>query len=278
MDYLKEIAIEQDLIAKISEQKDKIEQQQRALEESLEYASSIQTALLPDLRYFHKIFPESFVFFKPRDIVSGDFYWFARKGERIAVTAADCTGHGVPGAFMSMLGISFLNEIVSKCIPPANSILNRLRENVMKALHQTGDITENKDGMDIALIVIDQEEMKLEFSGAFNPLYMIRDGKLREIRGNKMPIGINAIVEKSFTNHVIDLQEGDLIYLFSDGYPDQFGGPEDKKFKYSNLKKLLVRISKKSLMAQQKELERIFLQWKSESEQLDDVLVIGIKI
>jgi serine phosphatase RsbU (regulator of sigma subunit) len=278
MDYLKEIALEQDLIAKISEQKDKIEQQQKELEESLEYASSIQAALLPDLRYFHKLFEDSFIFFKPRDIVSGDFYWYARRGNRIAVTAADCTGHGVPGAFMSMLGISFLNEIVSKCIPHANAILNRLRENVMKALHQTGEMQENKDGLDIALCVIDLDEMMLEYSGAFNPLYMIRNGKLLETRGDKMPIGINAIAEKSFKNHKIKLKKGDLIYLFSDGYADQFGGPDDKKFKYASLKKLLLKISSKPLKSQNKELERSFIRWKADNEQLDDVLIIGLKI
>jgi len=278
MDYLKELSLEQDLIAKISDQKDKIEHQQNELGQSLEYASSIQSALLPDLRYFNKIFTESFVFFKPRDIVSGDFYWYARKGSRVAVTAVDCTGHGVPGAFMSMLGISFLNEIVSKCIPRANTILNRLRENVMKALHQTGEISENKDGMDIALCVIDLEEMVMEFSGAFNPLYLIRDGELSETRGDKMPIGINAIVEKSFTNHIINLEKGDLVYLFSDGYADQFGGPDDKKFKYSALKNLLVKINKEPMEAQKKELERSFISWKADGEQIDDVLLIGLKI
>ncbi len=278
MDYLKEIAIEQDLIAKISEQKDKIQQQQKELGESLEYASSIQTALLPDLRYFQKIFPRSFFLFKPRDIVSGDFYWYARKGNRMAFTAADCTGHGVPGAFMSMLGISFLNEIVGKCVPRANTILNRLRENVMKALHQTGDIHENKDGMDIALCVINLEDMVMEFSGAFNPLYLIRKGELFETRGDKMPIGINAVVERSFTNHIIKLQKGDLIYLFSDGYADQFGGPDDKKFKYKTLKDSLIKIQGKSMEAQKKELERIFIRWKGDYEQVDDVLLIGLKI
>ena len=278
MDYLKELSLEQDLIAKISEQKDKIERQQQELEQSLEYASSIQSALLPDLRYFNRIFPENFVFFKPRDIVSGDFYWYARKGNRLAVTAVDCTGHGVPGAFMSMLGISFLNEIVSKCIPRANTILNRLRENVMKALHQTGEITENKDGMDIALCVIDLEEMVMEFSGAFNPLYLVRDGKLFETRGDKMPIGINAIIEKSFTNHVFNLEKDDLIYLFSDGYADQFGGLHDKKFKYSALKSLLLKISNEPMGVQKKKLERTFISWKADGEQIDDVLLIGLKI
>ncbi len=278
MDYLKEIAIEKELIAKISEQKNKIEQQQKELGESLEYASSIQSALLPDLRLFYKIFPDSFVLFKPRDIVSGDFYWYARKGCRVVFTAADCTGHGVPGAFMSMLGISFLNEIVSKSIPRANTFLNRLRENIMKALHQTGERHENKDGMDIALCVIDLDKLVMEFSGAFNPLYLIRKGVLHETRGDKMPIGINAITEKSFTNNIIKLEKGDLIYLFSDGYADQFGGPNDKKFKHKSLRELLIKIRKKSMETQKKELERSFITWKGDREQIDDVLLIGIKI
>ena len=221
MDYYKEIAVEQDLIAKISEQKDEIERQQKELSESMEYDRSIQSALLPDMRHFTKAFPDSFVLFKPRDIVSGDFYWFSRKGNHVAIAAADCTGHGVPGAFVSILGMSFLNEIVSKCIPNANTILNRLRENVMKALHQTGDIGEHKDGMDIALCVIDLDEMEMQFAGAFNPLYLIRRGELIETRGDKMPIGINAVVEKSFAMHSFKLEKNDMIYIFSDGYPDQ---------------------------------------------------------
>ncbi|MCK5464324.1 MAG: SpoIIE family protein phosphatase, partial [Bacteroidales bacterium] len=191
---------------------------------------------------------------------------------------ADCTGHGVPGAFMSILGISFLNEIVNKQIPRANTILNRLRENVMKALHQTGDNSEHKDGMDIALCVVDLDEMKMEFSGAFNPLYMIRNGRLLETRGDKMPIGINAVVEKSFTNHDIKLEMGDLIYIFSDGYPDQFGGPQEKKFRYKHMQNLLISNSNKPLESQKRELELTFIQWKGNLEQVDDVLIIGIKI
>jgi len=148
----------------------------------------------------------------------------------------------------------------------------------MKALHQTGEIREHKDGMDIALCVIDLDRMLMEFSGAFNPLYMLRNDELHEIRGDKMPIGINAIIEKTFTNHTIQLEKGDLIYLFSDGYADQFGGPDDKKFKYSALKKLLIKISSKPLKAQRNLLERTFINWKGDTEQVDDVLLIGIKI
>ena len=278
MEYLNEIAVEQDLISKISEQKDEIERQQKELSDSLEYASSIQTALLPDMRHFQKSFSDSFVLFKPRDIVSGDFYWFSRKGNYAAFAAADCTGHGVPGAFMSILGMSFLNEIVSKCIPGANTILNRLRENVMKALHQTGDIGEHKDGMDIALCVLCLDEKELQYAGAFNPLYLIRNGELIETRGDKMPIGVNAIVEKSFTKHEFKLQEGDQIYIFSDGYADQFGGANDKKFRYRSLKELILKIHHRPMREQEKELNKVFNNWKGDLEQLDDVLLMGIKI
>jgi serine phosphatase RsbU (regulator of sigma subunit) len=278
MEYFNEIAVEQDLISKISEQKNEIERQQKELSDSLEYASSIQTALLPDIRHFQKSFSDSFILYKPRDIVSGDFYWYSRKGNYVAVAAADCTGHGVPGAFMSILGMSFLNEIVSKCIPGANTILNRLRENVMKALHQTGDIGEQKDGMDISLCVFCLDEKELQYSGAFNPLYLIRNGELIETRGDKMPIGVNAIAEKSFTKHEFKLQEGDQLYIFSDGYADQFGGKFDKKFRYRSLKELLLKIQHKPMKEQEQELNKVFNNWKGDFEQLDDVLLMGLKI
>jgi serine phosphatase RsbU (regulator of sigma subunit) len=278
MDYYKEIFYEQDLVAKIREQRDEIEQQQKELEESLRYAGSIQSALLPEERYFKNIFPDSLILFIPRDIVSGDFYWIYRKKQKVVVVAADCTGHGVPGAFMSMLGVSFLNEIVSKEIPRANIILNRLRENVMKALHQTGEITEHKDGMDIALCMVDLEQMELQFSGAFNPMYLVRKGTLIEVRGDKMPIGIAPIEEKSFTNHILDIRKNDVIYIFSDGFADQFGGPEDRKFRYKPFKELLVKIHKQNMAKQKTILAKKFHRWKGDLEQIDDILIIGFKI
>ena len=278
MDYYKEIAPEQDLIAKISEQKDEIERQQKELEESLRYAGSIQSALLSEERVFRNIFPESFILFLPRDIVSGDFYWIYRKQDMIVIVAADCTGHGVPGAFMSIMGISFLNEIVSKNIPRANVILNRLRENIMKALHQTGEMSEHKDGMDIALCICDLEKMELQFSGAFNPMYLIRNGELDEVRGDKMPIGIAPTEEKSFSNHIVHLQKNDLIYIFSDGFADQFGGPEERKFRYKPFKELLVNIHKQDMVKQKKLLEQKFHRWKGDLEQIDDILIMGFKI
>lgn len=278
MDYYKELIFEQDLIAKISEQKDEIERQQRELEESLRYARSIQSALLSEERYFKRIFPESFILFMPRDIVSGDFYWVHRKNNIVAMAAADCTGHGVPGAFMSILGISFLNEIVSKEIPRANIILNRLRENIMKALHQTGEMSEHKDGMDIALCICDFEKMELQFSGAFNPMYLIRDGELTEIRGDKMPIGIAPIEEKSFSNHILDIHKNDLIFVFSDGFADQFGGPDDRKFRYRPFKEFLVNINHLNLAKQKNLLKQRFYRWKGNREQIDDILIMGIKM
>ena len=278
MDYFKELTFEQDLIAKISEQKEKIELQQKELEESLRYAGSIQAALLPDFQVFGRLFSDSFILFKPRDIVSGDFFWIHKKNSVVAVAAADCTGHGVPGAFMSILGISFLNEIVTKCIPRPSIILNKLRESVMKTLHQTGARSEHKDGMDIALCVIHLDSMEMEYSGAFNPLYLIRDNELTELRGDKMPIGISFMTETSFTNHKMPLKPGDRIYLFSDGYTDQFGGPEQKKFRYGPFKELLLSINNEEMKKQKVLLEKKFNGWMGKVEQVDDVLVIGLKI
>ena len=233
---------------------------------------------MPDPDYFKLYFPKSFVLFKPRDIVSGDFYWIGHRQGITAVAAADCTGHGVPGAFMSMLGISFLNEIISRCIPNPNTILNRLREMIMKALHQTGESSVHKDGMDIALCVIDHEAGMLQFSGAFNSLYLVRDDELEEFKGDRMPIGIAGIEEKSFTNHKIILKKGDMLYIFSDGFPDQFGGPDERKYRYKPFKQLLLRIHNKDMHIQRRVLDNEFNRWKGGLDQVDDVVVIGIRI
>jgi serine phosphatase RsbU (regulator of sigma subunit) len=278
MDYYKELMIEQDLFAKISEQKEEIERQQRELQDSLRYAGSIQSALLPDEKYIRKLFPESFIFFQPRDIVSGDFYWIYKKRNVAVLVAADCTGHGVPGAFMSILGISYLNEIISNGIPKANIILNKLRENIMKTLHQTGDLSKLKDGMDLALVIIDFEKKELQYSGAFNPMYLIRNGGLIEFRGDKMPIGIAPTVEKSFTNKRLKIRREDIIYIFSDGYADQFGGVEEKKFRYGPFKDLLLKIHRQPMDKQKQLLEQKFLLWKGDLDQIDDILIIGLKI
>ncbi|MGW8314852.1 MAG: PP2C family protein-serine/threonine phosphatase [Bacteroidales bacterium] len=253
-------------------------EQRRLLMASLKYASFIQKAVLPDLKYMENVLKDFFVFHKPRDIVSGDFYYCSRKEDYIIAAAGDCTGHGVPGALMSIMGISFLNEILSSRGPvKASRILNLLRERVMRALHQRGHELENKDAMDMALCVFNPRTRELQFSGANNPLYHLRNRVLTEIKSDKMPVGINAIEEDSFTNHTMQLKPGDIVYIFSDGYPDQFGGPENKKFKYGPLKELMVRISSLSMDEQREELDRVMTTWKGDEPQVDDMLIFGIQ-
>lgn len=253
-------------------------EQRRELLASIKYASFIQKAILPDFNSMDKVLHEYFIFHLPRDIVSGDFYYCAKIEERIIVAAGDCTGHGVPGALMSIMGASFLNDILSGKGPwKASRILNLLRERVMKALHQTGDDEENKDAIDMALVVFNEETGELEYSGANNPLYLVRKGKLTEVKADKMPVGINAIEESSFTNHTLQLISDDMIYIFSDGYADQFGGERNKKFKYGPFKKLLTENAGLDLTLQKQKLYSAFFDWKGDTDQVDDVLVMGIK-
>lgn len=223
---------------------------------------------------------EGFILFLPRDFVSGDFYWLGEKNGKIITVAADSTGHGVPGAFISMLGIAFLNNIIiAKGIVSAAEILNQLRSEVIFALKQKGQEGEQKDGMDIALHVIDLKAMKLEFAGANNPMIMIRDNELIQVKADRMPIGIHERVNEPFTNHVIDLQKGDVFYTFSDGFQDQFGGPANKKFMIKRLKELFLEIHQKPMEEQRTILHRTFFEWISyDSEQIDDVIVTGIRI
>jgi serine phosphatase RsbU (regulator of sigma subunit) len=252
--------------------------QRRELMASLKYASFIQRAVLPDQKYMENMLKEFFIFHQPRDIVSGDFYYCARKEDFIVVAAGDCTGHGVPGALMSIMGVSFLNEILSIRGPIRTSrILNLLRERVMKALHQRGYELENKDALDMALCVFHPRSKELQYSGANNPLYHIRNKVLTEIKADKMPVGIDAIEENSFTNHSLQLKPGDTVYIFSDGYPDQFGGPDNKKFKYGPFRELLIDISDRSMEAQRKELESVMKEWKGDEPQVDDILIFGIR-
>jgi serine phosphatase RsbU (regulator of sigma subunit) len=254
------------------------EKQRKELTDSIKYASYIQSALLPSKEIFDRLLPENFIFFKPRDVVSGDFYWISKIKNSVIIAAADCTGHGVPGAFMSMLGISFLNEIVGKgCYSSASSILNQLRERVMKTLHQTGDKKEQKDGMDISLCILDFEKHQAQYAGANNPIYLIRKGELLEIKGDRMPIGINIVEERSFTNHLINLEENDMIYLITDGYPDQFGGLDERKLKYKPFRDILLRIYSMPMHDQVLILEEELLRWMGNVNQIDDILIIGFK-
>ena len=259
--------------------RDQIAAQNKNITDSIHYASRIQSAILPPLELIERILPEFFVLYKPRDIVSGDFYWLLEKDSKIIIAAADCTGHGVPGAFMSMLGIAFLNEIVTKKeIYHPNEILNELKNNVIKSLHQTGRENEAKDGMDIALCTIDMERMMLEFAGAYNPLLLIRKGELIQIKADHMPIGIHSFDTSSFTNNEYPIEKGDSIYLFSDGYVDQFGGPDQRKFMIKNFKNYLLSIQDKNMAEQKELLDQNIENWKGETDQIDDILVVGIKI
>jgi ligand-binding sensor domain-containing protein/serine phosphatase RsbU (regulator of sigma subunit) len=249
------------------------------IKDSINYAKRIQQAILPLEAEIRKDLPEHFIFFKPRDVVSGDFYWFNKKNDKIYIAACDCTGHGVPGAFMSIIGNSLLNEIAHETsVSEPALILNALRDKIILALKQRSSDQETKDGMDMVLCCIDRKNKKLSFAGANNPLYIIRQGRLMEYKGNKQPIGVYADQMKPFTNQEVELQQGDLIYLFSDGYPDQFGGPKGKKFLYTRFKELLVSISGRSMDKQYTDLERSFWEWKKDQEQVDDVLVIGIRV
>jgi serine phosphatase RsbU (regulator of sigma subunit) len=245
---------------------------------SLRYAGIIQKALMPDPELLKGYFTDSFILFMPRDIVSGDFYYVLKSRSHSFIAAGDCTGHGVPGALMSILGISFLNEILCRGDIKANRVLNHMREKIMKALHQTGDKSETKDSIDIGLIVHEHGSASLQFSGANRPLIRIRQGELTEYKPDKMTIGIAPLKETPFTNQVIDIQPSDSFYLFSDGFSDQFSEHDDKKFKHKQLKNVLCSISDLPMNIQRERLEGVFLEWKGNTQQIDDVLVFGFKM
>ena len=257
-------------------QRDQIAYQKKHITDSIEYAEKIQTAILPSLELFSDKL-EHFVLYKPRDIVSGDFYWVATIEDKQIIIAADCTGHGVPGAFMSMLGISQLNEIISKqgIIAP-HEILNHLRQQVIYSLNQSCNDCIIKDGMDMTVCVIDHGSDKLYFSGANNPLYHIRNGELTQIKGDKMPVAIHEIMH-DFQLHELDLKKGDTFYTFSDGFVDQFGGPNQKKYLAKNFRTLLLDIQDLSMIEQGVRLDKEFETYREGLEQIDDVVVIGVR-
>ncbi len=265
---------------KLEEKNIIIEEKNKDITDSIHYAKRIQEAMMPAQEQIEQVLPNSFVFYRPKDIVSGDFYWMERFGKQTFVAAVDCTGHGVPGAFMSIVGSNLLNQAVNEHgITQPAAILNSIRKNLIKKLRKSNDDSSIKDGMDASLIAINEDERILEYAGAYNPLWLIRNGELIEIKADKTPIGINVYdQEKPFTNHRIELQKGDMIYLFSDGFADQFGGEHGKKYKYKQLQNKLISIHNLSLKGQQSELEAEFNSWKGELEQVDDVLIIGIRL
>jgi serine phosphatase RsbU (regulator of sigma subunit) len=268
---------------KIILQRDIANQHKQELLDSINYAKKIQMAVLPSEKEISSILPEHFIFFKPRDIVIGDFFWIKQIKNFVIIAAVDCTGHGVPGAFMSLLGTTFLNEIVSvRNLDNAGDILNRLRNKVKKSLHQTGEYGENSDGMDISFCIIDKETLTLEYAGAFNPLLIIRNGsegeqEIIELKADRQPISIHPI-EKKFSNQKVQLKRNDCIYCFTDGFSDQFGGHKGKKLKSKVFKTLLASISNEPMNRQKTILDEKFIKWKGDFEQIDDVLIIGIRI
>jgi serine phosphatase RsbU (regulator of sigma subunit) len=262
----------------ITLQKEIIEKKNIDITDSIIYAKRIQDAVLPSEKILKQYLVDSFILFKPKDIVSGDFYWVKEKEDLLIVVAADCTGHGVPGAFMSLLGITFLNEIVEKNnITSPEKILNQLRENVITSLKQKGLDSESKDGMDIAICTINRKTHKLEFSGANNPMYYIRNDRLIMVKADRMPVAIHARM-KDFTKNEVSLIPGDTVYLFSDGYADQFGGPAGKKLKYKTFQDTLLEVQKESMASQKEILNKKHLEWRGSYEQIDDIVVLGFKV
>jgi len=267
----------------VKSQNEQITEQNEQITSSIQYASRIQEALLPPQSILNETFIDAFVLYKPRDIVSGDFYWLREIGDTIIFAVADSTGHGVPGAFMSMLGIAFLNEIVSEETHDFDScssslILNDLRDRIKDSLRQTGEDDQTKDGMDMAIIMLNTKTNIVQFSGAYNPLYIVRDKKLTEVPADKMPVGVYLKDQESFTNKKAQLQKGDTLYMFSDGYYDQFGGESGRKFMKKPFRELIQEISDKPMNKQKDILENKFNEWKGDIEQADDVLIAGVKI
>lgn len=276
----------------LAEKNEIIEEKNKDIRDSINYAQRIQKAILSDVKEVKEKLPHSFILFKPKDIVSGDFYWFSQKGDITFIAAADCTGHGVPGAFMSMIANSFLNEVVNESnIVRPDLILSELRIKIIKALRQTGEAMENKDGLDICFCAL--QGNKLSYSGANNPLWIVRElghssefddvdpvknekYKLVEIPPDKQPIGTQPN-PRPFSLKTIELKKGDTAYLFTDGFADQFGGPKKKKFKYKAFSELLISIHDKTMEEQKITLNYTIEKWMGDLEQIDDILVIGVR-
>ncbi len=268
----------------IQQQKKTIEVKNKDITDSIIYAKRIQEAILPPVEYIKEAFPDSFVLYKPKDIVSGDFYYFRKTGDgRIFLAAVDCTGHGVPGAFMSIVGFNALNQAINEYrLREPGDVLNKMNRLLADTLHASDKEKSVQDGMDISLCLIDPLHKSLQFAGAFNSLWIVRDKELIEYKADKFPVGGSDAFEETgenvFKNNELSLISGDCIYMFTDGYADQFGGPEGKKFKHKNLKELLLSIQDKNMKEQQQALANKQEEWRGSLEQVDDILIIGIRI
>jgi serine phosphatase RsbU (regulator of sigma subunit) len=262
----------------IDMQREELQIRNKDLTDSLTYARRIQTALLPTPSMISKLFSDYFILYRPKHIVSGDFYWVSQDGDRLYLAAADCTGHGVPGALMSMIGLEILQKIINESrTEHSDQILDELNKELESAFNRD-EIGEAaiKDGMEMSMCIINTKTRLLEYSGAFLPIYIARDEKLIEIKGDKINVG-QSIVDVHFSMNTQQIEPGDIIYLFSDGYADQFGGPENKKFMYRRLRHLLVTISKFPMQDQQRILEETIVSWMADTDQIDDIMVMGFR-
>ncbi|TND08371.1 MAG: protein serine/threonine phosphatase [Bacteroidetes bacterium] len=277
----KETELERDRNEQLQQAYEQINFQKNEITGSIRYAKRLQEAFLPPVSLFEKFLPDSFILYRPKDIVSGDFYWLERWGDKILLAAVDCTGHGVPGAFMSIVGHSLLNSAVNELgLSKPSLILNALNKGLSKMLNRTTAAESDvKDGMDVTLAAIDLKRMTAEVAGAQNPLYLVRNNTLTVIQADRFSIGAETgSAERVFKNHEFALEKGDCLYLFTDGYADQFGGPKGKKLKYKQVQELLLHISGKPMREQGKILEKNFDDWRGSLEQVDDVLILGFRI
>ncbi|SDJ96624.1 PAS domain S-box-containing protein [Catalinimonas alkaloidigena] len=255
-----------------------IQNKNKKITESINYAKRIQNAILPDNDTIHEVFTESFILYKPRDVVSGDFPWFLQQGDDIYLAAVDCTGHGVPGALISLIGYFLLNDIATSGTFSPAEILDRLDEGVTRTLKQTGAEGDTRDGMDVALCRVNAKQGTIEYAGAHRPLYHLREGELTELKGDKFPIGGGQYKNRTnFTNHVIEYKAGDTVVFFSDGFPDQFGGPNQKKFSPRRIREILQTYNELSMQELHEIYDQEFEAWRGEDKQTDDVLMIGLR-
>ncbi len=261
-------------------QKEELVLKNKNITDSINYARRIQSALMPSGKLFKSIFPDSFILHIPKDIVSGDFYWINEVRDTIFIAAVDCTGHGVPGAFMSIIGFELFRKLTNvQGIKKPSEILNSLNDDFQDIFRDAENIS-FKDGMDVAFCSINKNTKVLEFAGAFNPLYIIRENSIIEIKGDRNSVGLDLpeLDKSRFENHSIQLQTGDIFYIFSDGFADQFGGPEGKKYKYRRFRHLLLALHQLPTIRQQEYLFKSIMEWKGELDQVDDILVIGVKV
>ncbi len=279
--YMRDIRERLRLQQEIADRNALVELQNNELLSGLRYAQGIQQAMLPSLSQVRSAFSDAFILFKPRDIVSGDFYWCVQVGQKSILAVADCTGHGVPGALLSMTGITLLQQIVTgRGITAPARILGELRTELLRSLvHQDSD-SHVRDGMNIGIIAYDRVTRECEFSGALCPLYIIRSEgtALEEVKGDRLPVGYHEGTVREFTPHLIQLDPGDRIFMGSDGFADQFGGPQGRKLKTAGLKEMILHVPAGNLCKQGKALDKSFMDWKGALDQLDDVTLVGVQV